>query len=143
MGGVFALAVVLTAAAAIAGSNVPQPPTLAERTPPPPAEVSTAPRETTPPEDITMSMASPEGLLTLVSLETSAEDAEDLNLNAPGRATPRDDAATGASSVVESPGTIASSWSMPPLPEDGSWAASGTSQTPVTKTSSSVMSLPH
>jgi hypothetical protein len=30
---------------------------------------------------------------------------------------------------------------MPPFPDDGSWAASGTSQSPVTQTSSSVMAL--
>jgi hypothetical protein len=45
------------------------------------------------------------------------------------------------SATVESPQTIASSWSMPPLPEDGSWAASATSQSPATQTSSAVMAI--
>jgi hypothetical protein len=84
----------------------------------------------------------PESSTDLVALtpgETNEVEADTLNLNAPGHAVPT--SAVGSSSVVESPGTIASSWSMPPLPEDGSWATSGTSQSPVTKTSSSVMAL--
>jgi hypothetical protein len=81
-----------------------------------------------------------QALVTLVSGETNETEVSTLNLNEPGHSQPIE-RAPAASSSSESPVSIASSWSMPPLPEDGSWATSGTSQSPVTKSSSSVMAL--
>jgi hypothetical protein len=46
-------------------------------------------------------------------------------------------AVTASSS--ENPVTISSSWSMPPLPEDGSWAVSGISQSPEEISSSAMV----
>ena len=52
-----------------------------------------------------------------------------------------DSAATAASSTVESPKTVASSWSMSPLPEEGDpvVVTSGTSTDPVQQSSSVAM----
>jgi hypothetical protein len=140
MGSVFVFALAFAAAGALAAPGLPEPPTAADRTPPPPAELTTAPRQTTPADDITRSLGTRSDLLTLVASEVSRGEAAALNLSEPGRHQEEtEDIVT--SSAIESPGSIASSWSMPPLPADGSWATSGTSQSPVTKSSSSVMAV--
>ena len=55
-----------------------------------------------------------------------------------------DSAATAASGTVESPKTVASSWSMSPLPEDGNSnvVTSGTSTDPVQQSSSVTVWMP-
>jgi hypothetical protein len=52
-----------------------------------------------------------------------------------------DSAATAASATVESPMTVASSWSMSPLPEesDPNVVTSGTSTSPLQQTSSATV----
>ena len=120
MGGVVAFAAVMVAASAFAAIREPEPVSVSEATPlPEPAQVSVAQRETTPPDDLTRIMIPPAGVAQALALVT-----------APG---------SGSSATVESPITVASSWSMSPLPEEGdaNVVASGTSMDPIQQTSSS------
>jgi hypothetical protein len=122
MGGVAAFAAVLIAAGTFAAVREPEPASVSEATPrPEPVQVSVAPRKTTPADDLTRIVVALEG------------QAQVLAAGADGT--------TGASATVESPKTVASSWSMSPLPEDGepNVVTSGTSQDPVQQTSSATV----
>ena len=122
MGGVAAFAAVLVAAGTFAAVREPEAASVAEATPrPEPVQVSVAPRKTTPADGLTRIVVAPDGQAQV--LATGGE------------------MATAASAIVESPKTVASSWSMSPLPEDGepNVITSGTSQDPVQQTSSATV----
>jgi len=119
MGNVVAFAAVLVAASAFAAVREPEPVSVSEATPrPEPMQVSVAPRETTPADDLTWVVVPEAGEAQALAVVT-----------APGYA---------SSATVESPITVASSWSMSPLPEEGdpNVVTSGTSVDPMQQTSS-------
>jgi hypothetical protein len=124
MGGVAAFAAVLVAASAFAAVRGPEPASVSEPTSKPePAQMSIAPRET-PPDDLTRIVLPRAGETQVLSVVAAP-------LNA-------------SSATLESPKTVASSWSMGPLPEDGDpvVVTSGTSVDPVTQTSSATAWVP-
>jgi len=119
MGGVVAFAALLVAASAFAAVREPEPVSVSEPTSrPEPVQVSVAPRNTTPPKDLTRILVPPMGETQVLAVVT-----------APG---------SGSSGTVESPIAVASSWSMSPLPEEGdpNVVTSGTSMDPMQQTSS-------
>lgn len=124
MGAVVAFAAVLVAASAVAVVREPEPVSVAEPTSrPEPAQVSIAPRKTTPADDLTRIVLPPAGETKVLAV-----------VAAPG---------SGSSATSESPKTAASSWSMSPLPEEGdpNVVTSGTSTDPVQQTSSATVSV--
>ena len=113
--GVSAFALVLTVAGVFAAVRQPEPVTVSGATPrPEPVQVSVAPRETTPPDDLTRHGRAPAGAPMVAGDASVARAAADDD----------DDEKTFV---------VSSSWWMAPLPEDGdpNVAISGTSVSPV------------
>jgi hypothetical protein len=118
MGAVGAFAAVLVVAGAFAAVREPEPVSVSDPSSrPEPVQVSVAPRKTTPPDDLTRIMVPREGGTQVLAVATP-----------PGKA---------SSSTRQSPRTVASSWSMSPLPEEGdpNVVSSGTSVDPVQQSS--------